>query len=106
MDDVNCLIKIYTSMKQDQDLMNSFVRGSYLNKSILTSPISSYGGYLNYLKFEENNIKTIGNLYDKYNQYKNMELFEKYLKNDVGIYSPFILNKFCEQMSVLEDLLN
>lgn len=119
-DDVYCLSEICKSVNPTKSKISPYIRGSYTNRSILLSPISSIAGYAHFFNLEENNMNKIEDLYEKYESFmenngkrsisgelKNDKstLFKSYLKTKIGIYSDFYLNKITEQMEVCEDLL-
>lgn len=120
-DDVYCLSEICKSVNPLKEKISAYIRGSYTNKMILLSPISSIAGYAHFFNLEQNDIKQIQDLYAKYISFsKNKgkrsisgelkddrsELFKTYLKTKIGIYSEFYLNKITEQMEICEDLLH
>ncbi len=105
-DDVYCLGEIYKKLDLNESKIKAYIRGGYTNNEILNAPISSLNGYAPFLKFVKNGIKSINDLYLYYIKLdKNMELFRLYLKQTIGIYSEMYLNKICEQIIILDDLL-
>lgn len=105
-DDVYCLGEIYKKLDLEKDKIKPYIRGGYTNSEILKAPISSIAGYAPFFGFERNGINTISDLMDQYKEMeKNIDLFRLYLKQKIGIYSEFYLNKICEQITVLNDLL-
>ena len=104
-DDVYCLGEIYKKLELEKDKIMPYIRGGYTNKEILKAPISSISGYAPFFGFEKNGINIVGDLVDEYKKMEsNIDLFRLYLKQKIGIYSEFYLNKICEQISVLNDL--
>jgi DNA polymerase III epsilon subunit-like protein len=104
-DDVYCLGEIYKKLNLNKSKMAPYSRGGYTNNEIIKAPISSIMGYAPFFGFER---KGINNIHDLIEEYKKMEynndLFKLYLKQKIGIYSDFYLNKICEQMIVLNEL--
>ena len=59
-------------------------------------------GYYNSLKLDKKNIKKIGDLYNIYRKYDfDKSLFENHLKDELNIYSNFIIKNFVKQMDVI-----
>lgn len=105
-DDVYCLGEIYKKLELETNKIVPYIRGGYTNNEILKSPISSIMGYAPFFGFERKGVKTIYDLMEEYKKMENnIDLFRLYLKQKIGIYSEIYLNKICEQMIVLNDLL-
>ncbi len=106
-DDVYCLGEIYKKLDLEKSKIVPFIRGGYTNNEILKAPISSIMGYAPFFGFERKGINRISDLIEQYKKMeKNIDLFRLYLKQKIGIYSEMYLNKICEQITVLNDLLN
>lgn len=105
-DDVYCLAEIYKKLCLEKNKIGPYIRGGYTNNEILKSPISSIMGYAPFFGFERKGVNTISDLVDQYKKMEyNIDLFRLYLKQKIGIYSEMYLNKICEQMVVLNDLI-
>jgi DNA polymerase III epsilon subunit-like protein len=105
-DDVYALSEIFKKVNPDKKKLGSYIRGSYTNQMILKSPISAIAGYAHFFNLEKHNINSIEDLYDQYKKVnKNDDLFKKYLKEKIGIYSEFYLNKIIEQFQILDNLI-
>ncbi len=103
-DDVHCLQEVTKSVNPSRSKLHPYIRGSYTNRGILLAPISAIAGYAHFFKLEENQIHRIQDLYMEYDKLKSID-FKKYLKEKIGIYSEFYLQKIVEQMEILDDLL-
>ncbi len=105
-DDVYCLGSIYKKLELKEDKIRPYIRGGYTNQEIMKSPISAIMGYAPFFGFERKGVKTISDLMNQYKKMdSNIDLFKLYLKQKIGIYSEMYLNKICEQIIVLNDLL-
>lgn len=105
-DDVYCLIEIYKKLELEKNKIVPYIRGGYTNNEILKSPISSCNGYAPFFGFEQKGVHTISDLIDQYKKMEsNIDLFRLYLKQKIGIYSEMYLNKICEQIMILNDLI-
>jgi len=106
-DDVYCLQEVCKSVNPLRSKLHPYIRGAYTNRGILLSPISAIAGYAHFFKLEENSIHRIQDIYMEYDKVnKKSDLFKKYLKEKIGIYSEFYLNKIVEQIEIIDDLLN
>ncbi len=100
-------MQIFLQLRLKRVKIQPYIRGSYTNKSIKMSPINSMNGYASFFKFKNMNITHIQDIYAEYEKVnKNAELFNAFLKDKVGIYSQFYLNKIGEQLAILDDLMN
>jgi DNA polymerase III epsilon subunit-like protein len=106
-DDVYCLSEIYKKLELEKNKIGPYIRGGYTNNEILKSPISSCMGYAPFFGFERKGVNSISDLMDQYKKMEcNIDLFRLYLKQKIGIYSEMYLNKICEQIVVLNELVS
>ncbi len=107
--DTKCIHKIYFKINQSSlpILYQKYCRRSVFNNNVLNSPISCLPGYTHKINFSSKNIYTIADLYNKYVFYNfNQELIEKYLKDDIGIYSQFYIKCIYESLLRLKTFYN
>lgn len=102
-----CLYRIYKKleeMKIDSIFLNKYIRKGFSDKNILNSPLSGLGGY-NYKMdsiYKKIGFIKIGDVYKRYNEKNNnMEMFRKYLKEELKIYSEIHNKNFTEQMNYI-----
>lgn len=106
LDDVYALSEIFKSIHPEKKKLQEYIRGSYRNRGILLSPISTIAGYAHFFDFEKNDITHIQDLYSIYIKcQKKSGIYKRYLKEKIGIYSEFYLQKIIEQTEILNDLL-
>jgi DNA polymerase III epsilon subunit-like protein len=90
-----------------ENLFPKYTRSLLQSNGINNSPISSLNGYNIYMKFENKNINTIGDMYNIFKKCNcNEDHFEIYLRNNLGVYSNFYINNIKKQIKAINYLQN
>ncbi len=108
LDDTRCLYRIFKYIEgSNGGLISKYTRSLLSQIGIFSSPISSLNGYANGMKFEENGLNNIGDLYEDCvkMEFKREEI-ECYLQYGLGIYSKFYRDNMVKQIFVIRHLLN
>jgi DNA polymerase III epsilon subunit-like protein len=105
--DTQCLYKLFKKLYEnnilDDILIQNYTRPLLKDSSILKAPIRTLFGYNKSFKLEKKNFKTIGDIYNIFEQYEyNNKIFEKYIRNDLNIYSDFYINNILKQINVIK----
>jgi DNA polymerase III epsilon subunit-like protein len=111
LDDTLCLYKLfkklYENNKINDNLINKYTRSLMKDCRILESPITTLFGYNKSFKLENKNINKIGDIYIIFEKYQyNNEIFEKYIRNNLGIYSDYYIANILKQINVIKYLLS
>lgn len=103
--DTKCLYEIYNFVKDAKYLLEKYTRPLIRSKEYFLTPINTFTAYNRFMKLENNNINTIGDLYEIYKncEYDNMH-FENYLRNSIGIYSNYFISNAKKQVNIIKKL--
>lgn len=103
--DTKCLYKIYKKIENKYDFFIKYTRSLLQSDQIYYSPISSLNGYHSNMMFERKNINTIGDMYTIFKNCEyNNDKFEIYLRNNIGIYSNYLINNVIKQLNAIKYL--
>ncbi len=104
-DDVYALEMVCKTLNPKRAALQPYIRGAYTNGGIMLSPISAIAGYAHFFGFEKKKIHRIQDLHMEYTKVgKKPEILKAFLKEQVGIYSNFYLEKIIEQIQILDEL--
>jgi DNA polymerase III epsilon subunit-like protein len=103
--DTKCLYEIYKKIEDKYDFFIKYRRSLLQSDQINYSPISSLNGYHPNMMFERKNINTIGDIYIIFkNCACDNKRFEIYLRNNVGLYSNYLINNVIKQLNAIQYL--
>jgi len=105
--DTTCLYKIYKVLQMQNYDFTRYTRSLLHSDLISESSIMTINGYHKAMNLEDNNIKTIGDLYRLFQivEYKDAD-FEDCLRTAYNIYSKYGLSNMIKHMKVIKHLRN
>jgi hypothetical protein len=109
LEDTKCLYKVYKVVELHEKAhfyLEKYLRPLLQNRDILNANISSLNGYNKSINFERKGFFKIRDLYDIFkNKDFNEEIFEFYLKRNLGIYSSYIIVNLIKQLKIINYFL-